>query len=38
MAETDGKETCVCDYLAGMTDRYAVATYERLFIPNDWRS
>ena len=38
MAERDGKETCVCDYLAGMTDRYAVSTYERLFIPNDWRS
>jgi len=38
MAETDGRATCVCDYLASMTDRYAVATYEKLFIPNDWRN
>ena len=38
IAEQDGKEVAVCDYLAGMTDRYAVAMYERLFIPNDWRS
>ena len=32
-----GKARSVCDYLASMTDRYAVSTYERLFIPNDWR-
>ena len=38
IAEQDGKAVSVCDYLASMTDRYAVATYERLFIPNDWRS
>ena len=38
MSKRDGKEVCICDYLASMTDRYAVSTYERLFIPNDWRS
>jgi hypothetical protein len=24
------------DFLAGMTDRYAVALFERLFIPTPW--
>ncbi len=26
----------VCDFIAGMTDRYAVATYEGLVIPKSW--
>lgn len=26
----------VCDYIAGMTDRYAVSVYENLFIPKVW--
>ncbi|RJQ51740.1 MAG: deoxyguanosinetriphosphate triphosphohydrolase [Actinobacteria bacterium] len=26
----------VCDYVAGMTDRYAVKTYEELFVPRPW--
>jgi dGTPase len=26
----------VCDYISGMTDRYAVYTYENLFIPKSW--
>lgn len=26
----------VCDFVAGMTDRFAVATYERLFLPQEW--
>ena len=29
-------ERAVCDYIAGMTDRYAVATYQELMIPNSW--
>jgi dGTPase len=32
----DDVETCVCDYLAGMTDRYAFHLYERLFLPRPW--
>ena len=28
--------TRVADYIAGMTDRYAVRTYERLFLPQGW--
>lgn len=28
---------CVCDYVAGMTDRYASQTYADLFLPSSWR-
>jgi len=28
----------VCDFLAGMTDRFAIRTAERLFIPRAWAS
>ena len=31
--EKDGKERVVCDYLSGMTDRYAINVFEDLFIP-----
>ncbi|MBR2903084.1 MAG: deoxyguanosinetriphosphate triphosphohydrolase [Clostridia bacterium] len=31
--EKDGKERVVCDYLSGMTDKYAINLLERLFIP-----
>lgn len=26
----------VCDYIAGMTDNYAVTTFENLFVPRSW--
>jgi dGTPase len=26
----------VCDFVAGMTDSFAMATYERLFLPQQW--
>jgi len=26
----------VCDFIAGMTDRYAIAKYNELFIPGPW--
>ena len=29
-----GRERTVCDYIAGMTDRYCVQEYERLFSPH----
>lgn len=32
--EKDGKEKVVCDYLSGMTDRYAVTVFESIFIPS----
>lgn len=30
-------ERVVCDYIAGMTDRYAVSTYQNLMVPETWR-
>ncbi len=32
----DSLERCVCDFLAGMTDRYAFHLYEKLFLPLPW--
>ncbi len=36
MENGDNKETVVCDYIAGMTDRYAIKRYSDLFIPKSW--
>jgi len=33
----DSAERVVCDYIAGMTDGYAIDTYERLFVPRNWQ-
>lgn len=35
-AETEGVQRAVCDHIASMTDRYAINTYKRLFIPEAW--
>ena len=32
----DGMERTVCDYIAGMTDKYAVDKYTEIFIPAGW--
>ena len=32
----DGMERTVCDYIAGMTDNYAVDKYTEIFIPSGW--
>lgn len=29
-------EKVVCDYIASMTDRFAIATYQNIFIPKTW--
>ncbi len=34
--EREGVERAVCDYIAGMTDPYAIETYTRLFVPAGW--
>lgn len=31
-----GTEITVCDYIAGMTDRYAIYEYSNIFIPSPW--
>jgi dGTPase len=37
IAEAEGAARAVGDFLAGMTDRFAVQTYERLFLPLPWQ-
>jgi dGTPase len=34
LIEIKGRERTVCDYLAGMTDRFAVDEYQKLFDPS----
>jgi len=33
----DRPATCVCDYVAGMTDRYAFTLFEKIFLPMPWK-
>lgn len=33
----DGIERIVCDYIAGMSDKYAMYKYDELFIPTAWQ-
>ena len=33
----DGMERVVCDYIAGMTDKYAMYKFDELFIPMAWQ-
>lgn len=37
LMEQYGKEQAVCDYIAGMTDRYAVRTFHSFFVPAPWK-
>ncbi len=34
--ERDGVEQAVCDYVAGMTDNFALETYHELYVPRGW--
>ena len=36
IAEEDGVTTAVCDFIACMTDRYAISKYSELFLPISW--
>ena len=36
IAEQESTERAVCDYIAGMTDGYALSVYNNLFIPKGW--
>ena len=33
----DAKEQVICDYIAGMTDNYAVKMFQEIFIPESWK-
>jgi dGTPase len=37
IASEGERERLVVDFIAGMTDRFATATYERLFLPQPWK-
>ena len=36
--EVEGQDThrVVCDFISGMTDRYALEQYKKLFDPDTW--
>lgn len=34
--ESEGVHRAACDYIAGMSDRYLLAVYKRIFIPDSW--
>lgn len=36
VAEKDGAERAVCDYISSMTDRYAISVFEDIFIPKNF--
>lgn len=36
IAEVEGPKRAVCDYIAGMTDHYAVQLFKSFFIPRSW--
>ena len=35
--ETESVERCVCDFVSGMTDRYAIDLFRELYVPSVWR-
>ena len=37
LGEGEKKERVVCDYIAGMTDQYAIAKFEEIFVPKAWQ-
>ena len=34
--DEDGLDVVVCDYIAGMTDRFALAVFDDIFVPRTW--
>lgn len=36
LVDEDGVDRVVCDYVAGMTDKYAASKYTELFVPYGW--
>ena len=37
MDEGEERSTVVCDYIAGMTDNYAVMKFQEIFLPHSWQ-
>ena len=36
IAMKDGLDRAVCDYISGMSDRYAIKLYNDFFVPKGW--
>ena len=36
--DIDGRDVCIADYIAGMTDKFAVNKFEEIYIPHGWRN
>ena len=36
IADGEGVDRAVCDYISSMTDRYAVYTFNKIFVPQGW--
>jgi len=37
IANRDGVQRAVCDYISGMTDKYCIDTFTSLYIPTSWQ-
>ena len=37
IATEEGREIAVCDYVAGMSDRYAIKLFNELIVPKSWQ-
>ena len=37
IADEEGLERAVCDYISGMTDKYAMYQFSEVFIPAAWQ-
>ena len=37
IGERDGVERAACDFIAGMTDHYAVELFEKIYVPKSWK-
>jgi dGTPase len=36
VANQDGEERAVCDYVAGMSDNYALKVFNNIYVPTFW--
>lgn len=37
IAREDGCERAACDFIAGMTDHYAVELFKSIYVPTSWK-
>ena len=38
IAENEGQARAVCDFISGMTDRYAIDLFKKIYIPMSWKA